>query len=138
MGKKNDVPKDIAEMIINSVNDYGKVDDWKLIKTGDWEGKRCFIKTDNVNFVVEKNVYFRPAPFPNRKGYNLKINGVDYEGKNVHRIFDTVEKNYEEKYVSIEKQKTKEMEEAKRKAAEEDMRKKMKSTEEELRKQLSK
>lgn len=138
MVKKNDVPKDITEMIIDYVNDYGKVDDWEFHETGDWGGKRCFIKTNNVNFVVEKNVYFRPSPLPNRKGYNLKINDVDYEGNNAHRIFDCVKRNYEEKYVSVEKQKAKEMEEAKRKTVEEEMRIKMKSTEEELRKQLSK
>ena len=89
MGKNNDVPKDITEMIIESVNSCGKVEDWRF----DDRLYRKFvyeIKTNDVDFVATKRTYFRGPLLPERKEYHLNIKDVEYEGDNAHRIFDVL------------------------------------------------
>ena len=135
-GKKNDVPKDIAEMIIESVNSCGKVEEWKY----ESYYKRYRIKTNDIDFDVEKETYSRGGilfPFPDRKTYRVRICSVEYEGSNAHMIYDCVKENYEEKYAKIEEQKRKEREETLRTASETALREKMKSVEEGMRKKLT-
>lgn len=132
--KKYDVPMDITEMIIESVNRCGKVDEWKLDTM--YRTSTYRINVNDISFTATKRTRDR-FPLTDGKTYGVCINGIEYEGNNAHRIFGTVEKNYEEKYVKIEEQKREERETEERLKAENALRQKMQSTEEELRKKLT-
>lgn len=103
MGKKNDVPKDIADAIIESVDSCGKVDDWRELDNGYYrQSYRLTINDVSITATRHKNYtkYF----IVSGNDYSATIGDVEYQGANAKKVFECVFKNYKEKCEKVDEE----------------------------------
>lgn len=106
MAKKTDVPKDIADAIIESVNSCGKVDGWRKLDDSDYTQSYVsyVLMVNDVSITAKNSKNYSKYFMVSGNDYSATIGGVEYEGKNAKKVFECVSKNYEEKCAKIDEE----------------------------------